>query len=332
MAEHLSIKENYMRMMRAEIPEYVPRYSIFWSMGVSALRPPMSPEVKKWKDMWGVTYVVEWNANNGALPEPNNFILDDIRKWRDVVKRPAILDEVDWELTSKRDLDARNPELPIVGGGSLGNGYFQMLMAFMGFNNGLVACLEEPEEVKALLNFILELNIETGKKFLKYYKPEVYMMGDDIAHERMPFVSEEVFLDLFEPMWRKNTALFKEAGLPANHHNCGYIQPFVKYIVDMGFNSMDPSQVVNDLKEIKATYGRKFAICGGFPNNGMASWPETTEEEIRAEVRRVMDELAPGGGFSFGGNVMGPPGDPFAAERNAWITDEYEKNKFKYYN
>ena len=329
---NLSVKENYMRMMNGQIPEYVPKYSIFWNIGVSALRPARDPEATKWNDIWGIPHVVEWTANNGSIPEPNNFILDDIRKWRDVVKRPAIIDEVDWELTAQRDLANHNPELPLVGGGSLGNGYFQMLMAFMGFNMGLVACIEEPEEVKAMLNFILDLNIESGKKFLQYYKPEVFSMGDDIAHERMPFVSEAVFLDLFEPMWRKQTAIFKEAGLPANHHNCGYIEPFVPYLVDMGFNSMDPSQTVNDLKAIKEKYAPGFALCGGFPSNGMASWPETTEEEIRAEVRRVMDDLAPGGAFSFGGNVMGPPGDAFAAERNGWINDEYEKLKYTYYN
>ena len=329
---HLSVKENYLRMMRGEIPEYVPRFSIMWGIGVSALRPPRPPEQTSWKDMWGVTYVTERNANNGALPKPDEFILDDIRNWRDVIKRPAILDEIDWELSSKRDLDARNMELPVIGGGSLGNGYFQLMVSFLGFNNGLVACIEEPDEVKALLNFLLELNLETGKKFLEYYKPEVYSMGDDIAHERAPFVSNAVFEDIFEPMWRANVKLFKDEGLPANHHNCGYFEPLVKYIVDMGFNSWDPAQVSNDLVGIKATYGRKLAICGGFPSNGFVSWPETTEEQIRAEVRRVLDELAPGGGYSFGGAIMGAPGDPVTAERNAWIQDEYEKNKFKYYN
>jgi len=63
----------------------------------------------------------------------------------------------------------------------------------------------------------------------------------------------------------------------------------------------------------------------------MVSWPQTTEEEIRAEVRNVMDTLAPGGGFSFGGGMLGNPENPVVIERNAWITDEYEKNKFKYY-
>ena len=333
MAAHLTEKENYLRLMNGEIPEFVPR-SMGMRCGVrpSALARTPDPDVTEFKDIFfGIPMVME--PNSGPIPKPNDFILDDIRKWRDVIKRPAIIDEIDWELSSQRDLADRDPALLKSGGGSVGNGYFMMLTYFMGFNNGLVACLEEPEEVKAMLNFLLELNLELGKEYLRWYKPDMYHMGDDIAHERAPFVSEAVFLDIFEPMWRASTKLYKEAGLPAEHHNCGAFWPFVKHIVNMGFNSWNPAQpTYNDLPGIKREFGRKLAIVGGFENNGMVSWPETTEEEIRAEVRRILDELAPGGGFAFGGGVLGNRENPMVIQRNEWITDEYEKNKFKYYN
>ena len=333
MAAHLSEKENYLRVMNGEIPEYVPR-SLWMQCSVrpSAFNRMPEPGQQDFREVFfGIPMVME--PNSGPIPKPNDFLLDDIRKWRDVIKRPKIIDEIDWEAMAKKDLDGRDPALLRVGGGSVGNGYFMMLTYFMGFNNALIACIEEPEEVKELLNFILELNLELGKEYLYWYKPDVYSMGDDIAHERATFVSEDVFLDLFEPMWRKNVALYKEAGLPAEHHNCGAFWPFVKYIVDMGFNGWNPAQPrFNDLPAIKREYGRKLVICGAFENNGMVSWPQTTEEEIRAEVRRIMDELAPGGGFAFGGGVLGHPENPMVVERNAWITDEYEKNKFNYYS
>ena len=333
MAAHLTEKENYLRVMNGEIPEYVPR-SLWMTCGVrpSGLSRMPDPGVMEFKDIFfGIPMVME--PNSGPIPKPNDFILDDVRKWRDVIKRPKIMDEIDWESMAKKDLEDRDPELLKVGGGSVGNGYFMMLTYFMGFTNALIACIEEPDEVKELLNFILELNLELGKEYLHWYKPDVYVMGDDIAHERAPFVSEEVFLDIFEPMWRANTALYKEAGLPAEHHNCGHFQPFVKHIVDMGFNAWNPAQPkFNDLPSIKREYGRKLVICGGFESNGMVSWSQTTEEEIRAYVREVMDELAPGGGYAFGGAVLGNQENPTAKERNAWISDEYEKHKYKYYS
>ena len=333
MATHLSEKENYLRVMNGEIPEYVPT-SLWMTCGVrpSGFFSMPAPGATEFKDsFFGIPMVME--PNSGPIPKPDEYILEDICKWRDVIKRPKIIDEIDWEKMAKKDLDDRDPALLKVGGGSVGNGYFMMLTYMMGFTNALIACMEEPEEVKALLNFILDLNLELSKQYIYWYKPDMYVMGDDIAHERAPFVSEEVFLDIFEPMWRAGVAPYKEAGLPAEHHNCGAFQPFVKYIVDMGFNAWNPAQpTFNDLPAIKREYGRRLAICGAFENNGMVSWPQTTEEEIRAEVRRVMDEMAPGGGFVFGGHVLGNPDNPMVIERNGWINDEYEKNKYKYYS
>ena len=332
MINHLSEKENFLRTIGGEIPEYVSTYRMMdWLVIPSAFQPPIGAG-GGFTNSFGVEFVSEATANNAALPKPNDFILDDIRKWRDVIKRPVILDEVDWEKLSKKDLDPRDPNILRIGVGNISFGYFQALISFMGFTNGLIACLEEPEEVKDLMNFLLGINLEVSKKLLKYYKPDVYNMADDIAHERAPFVSEEVFLDIFEPVWRAEAALFLDAGLPATHHNCGKFEAFVPYIVDMGYCSWDPAQPSNDLMAIKKKYGRRLTICTGVQGGGFCSWPETTEEQIRAEVRRVMDLYAPGGGYCFTGGILGPAGDEETARRNGWIQDEYEKNKYKYYN
>ncbi|MCL1803065.1 MAG: hypothetical protein FWG30_05400 [Eubacteriaceae bacterium] len=331
---HLTDAENYMKCMRGEVPEWVPGGFVMGMnrFGFDGIAPgPGAPE--DFVDLFGVPYVVSAHANNGALPKPDHFILDDIRKWRDVIKRPKILDEYDYAGQAKKVLDNANPDMPAMGGATVGNGYFMMLIAFMGFNNGLVACIEEPEETKELLNFIADLNNELAGKFLDYYgKADIYMMGDDIAHERAPFVSLEVFEDIFEPIWRRDVKPYKEAGMLASHHNCGKFDLFVPHIVDMGFNAWNPAQECNDLVGVKKQFGNKMVISGGLDGNGFVSWPETTEEEIRAHVRKVMDELAPGGGYMFGGYIMGDGVNREEQQkRQGWITDEYEKNKFKYY-
>jgi hypothetical protein len=328
---HLTEKENYLRLMNGEIPEYVPTYWLVnWSCAPSAFRRKPGSD-GTFVDHFGVEHVSVEIANGGAMPRPDVILLEDIRKWRDVIKRPIILDEIDWAATAKKDLDNWDPDKPRFGSGFICHGYFQSLVSFMGFTGALIACIEEPEEVKALMHFLLEMNLETGKKYLEYYKPDAFQFGDDIAHERSTFVSTEVFLDIFEPVWRASAAPFKEAGLPAHHHNCGKFEAFLPYIIDMGFNAWEPAQVSNDLLGIKAKYGRKLAFCTGVHSSSVLSWPEITEERLRAEVRRVMDLYAPGGGYAFLGNLMGPPGDEVTAQRNVWIRDEYEKNKFNYY-
>ena len=327
----LSEKENYFRMLRGEMPEYVPTWVFGMPMGPEGLGTLVGGFEGVQKDMFGVPYVTERLANCGALPVPGEFILEDISKWRDVIKRPAILDEIDWQLCADRDLPNWDPETlksTMVG---VGNGYFMLLTSFMGFDNGLVACMEEPEEVKDLLNFILELNLEISKKYIHYYHPETFMFADDIAHERAPFVSDEVFLDIFAPMWRANAEPFQEDGCFIEHHNCGMFSPFVKYIVEMGWHAWNPAEAMNDLVAVKKAFPGKMAIVGGFDARGFVCYPETTEEQIRAEVKRTLDMLAPGGGYAFGGFLMSAPDDEEFQKRNGWIQDEFQKLRYDYY-
>ncbi|MCL2137554.1 MAG: hypothetical protein FWH40_08595 [Coriobacteriia bacterium] len=332
----LTPKENYMRMIAGEVPEYVPSSmdgvrGFDGSMGPDQLKAKELPWEGERVDYFGVKWVRELTANNGAIPKPNDFILDDITKWRDVIKRPAIIDEIDWQFCADRDLAAWDPStIKAVTSTIGGQAYFQQLVAFTGFDYGLVACFEEPEEVKALLNFIVDINIDLRKKAIYYYQPEMGIQADDIAHERAPFISVEMFVDIFEPIWRADIAPYVEAGILTMHHNCGKLDEFVPYLVDMGFNAWNPAEPMNDLVAIKEKFP-KLAICGGFDGNSLAYNPNVNEEMIRGLVRETCDTLAPNGGFAFGGFIMGLPGDPTIAEQNRWIFDEFEKIRYSYY-
>ena len=112
---HLTPKENLLRLMSGEIPEWVPSYSYYGplpgvdedspNMGVrnSILMGDMVPG-GSFKDIWGVPYESVDAVGGFPLPKPGCFILDDIRKWRDVIKAPDI-SHVDWAEVAKADLE-----------------------------------------------------------------------------------------------------------------------------------------------------------------------------------------------------------------------------------
>ena len=60
---------------------------------------------------------------------------------------------------------------------------------------------------------------------------------------------------------------------------------------------------MNDLKKIKETYGDKLIFAGAVDTQ-VTDRPGATEEEIRAEVRRVIDTLGKGGGLMASSSVM----------------------------
>jgi len=321
----LSEKENFMRALSGEVPEFVPRYNIFWGVRPSFFMGERVNGVGK--DIYGVEWTNEGSAFEAALPRNDYFILDDIRWWRDVIKFPDF-SHVDWETMSKNDTKDIDPELPR-GGGVAAGGFFQSVMAFMGFTEGLIACFEEPDEVKDLVNYLCDNYLSLADNFLKYYKPDYISFGDDIAAERSPFVSLEMFRDIFAPVWRRYIKFFKDRGYLAVHHNCGYFESFLDDVVDMGFNAWDPAQESNDLVGIKKKFGNRLMICGGFESRRFLPYIDVSEEQVRGAVKGLLDRLAPGGGYAFFGGVM--EDHPLAKQRTEWIEDEFKRLRATYY-
>jgi hypothetical protein len=263
-------------------------------------------------------------TGNALLPEPNNFILDDITKWRDVIKAPDISD-VDWEAQAKKQLDMfKIDRTQSAVAFNLHVGYFQNLMAFMGFTEGLCAMYEEPEEVKALFEYICDFYIDVAEHIIHYYQPDVLTMMDDTAAWKDPFISPQMYHDLVLPSLDRQAKLGRDLGIPITMHNCGRSEPFIEDWLSIGVNAWDPAQSCNDLKGIKAKYGNKLVLMGGWDAVGHLAAPDVTDEEIRQSVREVIDELAPGGGYCFCGGYIGALDDPEVGRKNAVVLDEVE--------
>ena len=321
----LSERENFLRALNGEIPEYVPRYDILWTVRPSMLWGDLLTGAGK--DIFGVEWTSEGSVIAMPVPKPGHFILNDVRKWRDVIKFPDFAD-VDWADMAKKDLEHHDPSLPR-GGGLVITSFFQAFISFMGFTEGLVACVEEPVEVRELLEHMCDYYLGFADKMLYYYKPDYIMFSDDIATERSPFISLDTFHDLFEPVWRRYIKYFKDRGYLAVHHNCGKFDAFIDDVVDMGYNAWDPAQVSNDLPGVKKKYGRRLMLIGCFDPLPLLSHHNPTEEQCRAAMKKTMDTFAPDGGFAVMlGSMDSHNIDPKA---KAWVIEEYEKSKGLYY-
>ena len=309
---HLTPKENLLRLFSGEIPEWVPSYSYYGPLPGVDEDPPnmglfssvMMPEggFASGMNIWGVPMKSVPQVGGFSLPEPGAFILDDITKWRDVIKAPD-LSNVDWEAVAKKDLEnlpysRDNVALYQFAGG----GYFQDLMGFMGFNEGLTAMNTEPEIVKELFDYMhYNFYLPIATNYIDLVKPDVLNLGDDTAAERMPFVSPEMYRELLLPYYDDFARLARNRGLPINFHNCGKSEVYFNDLVRIGVTSWEPVQLSNDILEIQKKFGRHLVIGGGWEGRGRLTAPDVTDEEIRESVRVAIDTFAPNGGFLFAG-------------------------------
>jgi hypothetical protein len=335
----LTEKQNYLMMLSGEQPEWVPQYNFGPAPGATKpvathmFEPPVISQHRLnggGPDIWGVNYIPTYETGNALIPEPNNFILKDITKWRDVIKAPS-LEGIDWEGMVKKHveqsgIDRTQTAMAL----NLHMGYFQTLMSFMGFSEGLMAMYEEPEEVKALLTYLCDFYMEVTDRCIDLYKPDVLTFMDDTAAWANPFISPEMYEEFLIPCHDRYAKRGRDRGLKMSMHNCGKCEGILDLLVGIGINLWEPAQTCNDLKAVKARYGNKLCIAGGWDARDNLLSPDVTEEEIRASVDASFDMLAPGGGFAWFGSFLGPVDDP-GVIRNNEILNQYVDEKCRTY-
>lgn len=335
--------ENYYCLFEEKIPEYIPIFMMMPFPGYTPALVMSNPSIHSFHgpnggiDPWGVKYISSEEAGNAAMPQTWDYILEDINDWEKIIKNPD-LSAVDWKTMAEKDNEFLTNVLKVDRSQSLvlsavDGQFFQNLMAFMGFEEGLCAMMEEPEQVKRLNEYELEYYLEFQHKVIEYYSPDVIYLLDDTAAKLCPFVSEGMFDELLLPFY---TALIDDAkahGLPVQFHNCGHSETFMMKLSEAGVRVWDPAQTTNDLLAVKEKMGRKLALAGCWDWVPPATYPEVDEQEIRRQVRETIDKYAAGGGFAVtgGGSIVARVGDETPKKIRNWMLDEATTYGADYY-
>ena len=85
------------------------------------------------------------------------------------------------------------------------------------------------------------------------------------------------------------------------YHGCGAIAEQIPDLIDIGVDIVNPVQVSAagmDSRHLKKTYGRDMVFWGGGVDTQHVL-PFGTPDQVADEVKRRIDDLAPGGGFVF---------------------------------
>lgn len=246
------------------------------------------------KDWFGV----EWEfvpAVMAPMVKPGTKRLADICNWKEELVFPD-LKSIDWEAAAEKETAEWDRENKI-SYMMLINGIFERTHALMGFEDALCAMYDEPEAYKELINAITDYKIELIRIIGKYYKPDVLCFHDDYGSNDRMLMSVDLWEEFFkEPLKRVIDETHRQ-GMIYEHHSCGYIEPIFDQLVEMGIDAIDPLQISNPIRQLKDKYQDRVTFVGGYDNQNVFDKVGVTEEEIRAEVRRVLKELAPGGSF-----------------------------------
>jgi uroporphyrinogen decarboxylase len=109
-------------------------------------------------------------------------------------------------------------------------------------------------------------------------------------------MSLALWREFYRPHTKRCVDLAKEFGVRVMHHDDGAMRAFLPDLLDLGIDLLNPVQWAcpgMELAALKRDFGGRVAFHGGVENQRIL--PFGTPEEVRAEVRHCIDELASDG-------------------------------------
>lgn len=184
---------------------------------------------------------------------------------------------------------------------SLPVGFVHLSQYLRGYEQWLMDIILHPEFLDALMDRALEWWLELADAVLDEVGPyvDVVAFGDDVAFQDRPMVDLDRYRRLFKPRHRRMVDLIKrKSEAPVLYHCCGAVRSLVPDFIDIGVDALNPVQVSSagmDTAELKAEFGDHICFWGGIDTHQVL--PFGSPADVRAEVERRIEDLAPGGGF-----------------------------------
>jgi len=113
-------------------------------------------------------------------------------------------------------------------------------------------------------------------------------------------ISPRMYRRILKPIHADYIAFIKErTKAKVFFHTDGDVFDLIDDFVEIGIDILNPIQTaagkMADLAGLKQRYGKNLVLCGAVDTQRVL--PYGTPETVRQEVRRVLEILAPGGGY-----------------------------------
>jgi len=157
-----------------------------------------------------------------------------------------------------------------------------------------------PEVMHAVMNKVSDFYHEMAVRFFEAAGDllDIFFFGDDMGTQQSMIISLPHWREYCKPHISRFLQLGRQAGLKTMFHSCGAVRKMIPDLVELGLDALNPIQVRAkgmDLRELKAEFGAKITFHGGFDHQQVL--PFGSVEDVRTEVHRVVDTMAPGGGY-----------------------------------
>jgi uroporphyrinogen-III decarboxylase len=158
---------------------------------------------------------------------------------------------------------------------------------------------DNPELVDALLTHVVDYYFEVSRRIFDAAADviDIFFIGNDFGGQTGPLIGEKHFRRFYMPHLKRLADLGHDYGLKVLMHCCGGFVPLIPAMIEAGLDgvqALQPTCRGMDPAELKAAFGDKLVLMGAVDTQMLI---EGTPEQARAETRRVMAIMKPGGGY-----------------------------------
>ncbi|MCP4683438.1 MAG: hypothetical protein GY864_13990, partial [Desulfobacterales bacterium] len=119
-------------------------------------------------------------------------------------------------------------------------GPFTITSAIRGFENFMMDHSLYPNELRRLLDHVTKFYVDQAEAWVKFGgKPHGFLIYDDLADQRRPFISPKMFEEFYKPVFKTIFDKVHDLGCDIHLHSCGKIDPLLPYLVDWGVDALE---------------------------------------------------------------------------------------------
>ena len=196
-------------------------------------------------------------------------------------------------------------------GGSIASlclGPLAVLNMMRGAQQLLRDCLLHPKEVMAGMEIVTEVLVEYVEAMVD---AGLLTVALDTLLGSWSGLSRELWAKIEGPFVQELASAIRRKQSIVFIHNCGdgpYFDLHIKFMEPAAISFAELPDDCKDRKELKRKYGDQVILVGNI-STPVLSWG--TPQDVKAECRMIIEDLAPGGNFVLAPGCEFPPNGPF---------------------
>jgi len=184
-------------------------------------------------------------------------------------------------------------------------GIFEFAQRIVGMENLLMMMITNEKAACALFDKLLELKLEYWQTALAELGDlvDIVTYADDYGTQTSQIISPDMFRRLVKPRVKILLGAFAKLAPHAKRffHSDGNVRPLIPDFLEMGVDILNPIHIRAKNMEpagLKRDFGRDLVFWGGGVDT-QGILPHGTMREVKDDVKRNIEALAPGGGYVF---------------------------------